>query len=99
MNTPSHHRVHHGIDPQYVDRNYAGIFIVWDRLFGTYEPEDREPVYGTVKPVPTLEPARRQPAALGGPLRRCRLPPDPSQTRCASGLRLPSGVRPISGVP
>ena len=56
MNTPSHHRVHHGIDPQYVDRNYAGIFIVWDRLFGTYEPEDREPVYGTVKPVPTWNP-------------------------------------------
>ena len=53
MNTPSHHRVHHGIDPQYVDRNYAGIFIVWDRLLGTYEPEGREPVYGTVKPVPT----------------------------------------------
>ncbi len=53
MNTPSHHRVHHGIDPQYVDRNYAGIFIVWDRLLGTYEPEGREPVYGTVKPVLT----------------------------------------------
>ena len=47
MNTPSHHRVHHGIDPEYVDRNYAGIFIVWDRLFGTYIREEREPVYGT----------------------------------------------------
>ena len=56
MNTPSHHRVHHGIDPQYVDRNYAGIFIVWDRLFGTYEREEREPVYGTVKAVPTWNP-------------------------------------------
>lgn len=53
MNTPSHHRVHHGIDPEYVDKNYAGIFIVWDRLFGTYQREEREPVYGTVKPVPT----------------------------------------------
>lgn len=53
MNTPSHHRVHHGIDPEYVDKNYAGIFIVWDRLLGTYEPEGREPVYGTVKPVLT----------------------------------------------
>ena len=51
MITPSHLRVHHGIDPQYIDKNYAGIFIVWDRLFGTYEPEGREPVYGTVKPV------------------------------------------------
>jgi alkylglycerol monooxygenase len=56
MNTPSHHRVHHGIDPQYVDRNYAGIFILWDRLFGTYEPEGREPVYGTVKPMTTWNP-------------------------------------------
>jgi alkylglycerol monooxygenase len=56
MNTPSHHRVHHGIDPQYVDKNYAGIFIVWDRLFGTYEPEGREPVYGTVKEVKTWNP-------------------------------------------
>jgi sterol desaturase/sphingolipid hydroxylase (fatty acid hydroxylase superfamily) len=58
MNTPSHHRVHHGIDPEYVDRNYAGIFIVWDRLFGTYTPEGREPVYGTVKEVPTWNPLR-----------------------------------------
>jgi len=49
MNTPSHHRVHHGVDPQYVDRNYGGIFIVWDRLFGTFQREEREPVYGTVK--------------------------------------------------
>ena len=56
MNTPSHHRVHHGIDPEYVDRNYAGIFIVWDRLFGTYQREEREPVYGTVKVVPTWGP-------------------------------------------
>jgi alkylglycerol monooxygenase len=56
MNTPSHHRVHHGVDPEYVDKNYAGIFIVWDRLFGTFEPEGREPVYGTVKPVASWGP-------------------------------------------
>jgi len=43
MNTPSHHRVHHGANPEYVDKNYGGIFIVWDRLFGTFEPE-RAPV-------------------------------------------------------
>ena len=49
MNTPSHHRVHHGIDPEYVDKNYAGIFIIWDRLFGTYQREERQPTYGTVK--------------------------------------------------
>ncbi len=40
MNTPSHHRVHHGANPRYLDRNYAGVFIVWDRLFGTFEPEN-----------------------------------------------------------
>jgi sterol desaturase/sphingolipid hydroxylase (fatty acid hydroxylase superfamily) len=51
LNTPSHHRVHHGIDPEYLDRNYAGIFIVWDRMFGSFRREGREPVYGTVKPA------------------------------------------------
>jgi alkylglycerol monooxygenase len=56
MNTPSHHRVHHGLDPEYLDRNYGGIFIVWDRLFGTFEPERREPTYGTVKPLATWNP-------------------------------------------
>jgi alkylglycerol monooxygenase len=56
MNTPSHHRVHHGIDPRYIDKNYAGIFIVWDRLLGTYAREDRPPVYGTVEVVRTWNP-------------------------------------------
>ncbi len=51
MNTPSHHRVHHAVNPRYLDRNYAGVFIVWDKLFGTFAPE-REDVkirYGIVK--------------------------------------------------
>ena len=39
LNTPSHHRVHHAVNPAYLDRNYAGMFIVWDRLFGTFQPE------------------------------------------------------------
>jgi sterol desaturase/sphingolipid hydroxylase (fatty acid hydroxylase superfamily) len=58
MNTPSHHRVHHAINPRYLDRNYAGVFIVWDRLFGTFEPErdDDSPRYGIVKALPTLNP-------------------------------------------
>ena len=56
LNTPSHHRVHHGVDPAYIDRNYAGVFIVWDRLFGTFEREGREPVYGTVKPLGSFNP-------------------------------------------
>lgn len=50
MNTPSHHRVHHGVNPRYLDRNYAGVFIIWDRMFGTFTAEqDVEPVrYGIV---------------------------------------------------
>jgi sterol desaturase/sphingolipid hydroxylase (fatty acid hydroxylase superfamily) len=47
FNTPSHHRVHHGANPQYLDTNYAGILIVWDRLFGTFEPEVEPVRYGT----------------------------------------------------
>jgi sterol desaturase/sphingolipid hydroxylase (fatty acid hydroxylase superfamily) len=51
FNTPSHHRVHHGSNPQYLDRNYGGIFIVWDRLFGSFEPEGEPVVYGLTKNI------------------------------------------------
>ncbi|MBX9896621.1 MAG: sterol desaturase family protein [Qipengyuania sp.] len=56
MNTPSHHRVHHATNPRYLDRNYAGVFIVWDRLFGTFEPEsDEERIrYGIVRQLGTF---------------------------------------------
>lgn len=51
MNTPSHHRVHHGTNPEYLDKNYAAIFIIWDRMFGTFEPE-RAPVrFGITNPL------------------------------------------------
>ena len=51
MNTPSHHRVHHATNPRYLDRNYAGVFIIWDRMFGTFEQEtDEDKIrYGIVK--------------------------------------------------
>jgi sterol desaturase/sphingolipid hydroxylase (fatty acid hydroxylase superfamily) len=51
FNTPSHHRVHHARNPRYLDRNYAGVLIIWDRLFGTFEPEraGEPPRYGVVK--------------------------------------------------
>lgn len=55
-NTPSHHRVHHAINPQYLDKNYAAIWIVWDRMFGTFELEVEQPVYGTVKPLNSFDP-------------------------------------------
>jgi sterol desaturase/sphingolipid hydroxylase (fatty acid hydroxylase superfamily) len=56
MNTPSHHRVHHATNPRYLDRNYAGVFIIWDRLFGTFEPEsDGERIrYGIVRQLGTF---------------------------------------------
>lgn len=56
LNTPSHHRVHHGINPAYIDKNYAGILIIWDRFFGTFEEEREEVVYGTVQPLQTGDP-------------------------------------------
>jgi sterol desaturase/sphingolipid hydroxylase (fatty acid hydroxylase superfamily) len=49
--TPSNHRVHHGTEPEYLDRNYGGIFIVWDRIFGTFTEETKEPRYGSRHPV------------------------------------------------
>ena len=55
FNTPSHHRVHHGCDPEYLDRNYAGMFIIWDRMFGTFQPETHRPTYGLTKPVGTYK--------------------------------------------
>ncbi len=58
MMTPSHHRVHHAQNERYIDKNYGGMFIVWDRLFGSYEPEsDEEPVvYGVRKPLASWNP-------------------------------------------
>ena len=60
MNTPSHHRVHHGRNARYLDANYAGVFIVWDRLFGTFVPEldDERPDYGLVHNIATFNPLR-----------------------------------------
>lgn len=56
LNTPSHHRVHHGIEPAYVDRNHGGILIVWDRMFGTFTAERHEPTYGVVPGFPHASP-------------------------------------------
>jgi sterol desaturase/sphingolipid hydroxylase (fatty acid hydroxylase superfamily) len=58
FNTPSHHRVHHGSNEVYLDRNYGGILIVWDRMFGTYEPEGERVKYGLTKNIGTFNPVR-----------------------------------------
>ena len=89
LNTPSSHRVHHGIDPKYVDRNYGGMFMLWDRMYGTYQPEEEEPIYGTVKPLGSYNPLwaqlegwhrlvtmSRSTARLGDKLRVWVAPPD-----------------------
>ncbi len=56
FNTPSHHRVHHGSNRQYWDKNYAGMFIIWDRMLGTFEPEVEEVRYGLDKPINSTNP-------------------------------------------
>jgi alkylglycerol monooxygenase len=56
INTPALHRVHHAINPRYLDKNYGGTFMIWDILFGTYEPETEPCVYGIVKPLASFDP-------------------------------------------
>jgi len=58
FNTPSHHRVHHGANEQYLDKNYGGILIIWDRMFGTYEPEVERVRYGLTTNIETHNPVR-----------------------------------------
>ncbi|MEJ0055418.1 MAG: sterol desaturase family protein [Bacteroidota bacterium] len=56
FNTPSHHRVHHGRNPKYIDKNHAGSLIIWDKIFGTFQAEEEKPVYGITKPVNSWNP-------------------------------------------
>lgn len=58
FNTPSHHRVHHGANNPYLDKNYAGIFIVWDRMFGSFAAEDEPVRYGLTKNIDTYNPVK-----------------------------------------
>lgn len=75
FNTPSHHRVHHASNPEYLDRNYGGVLIVWDRLFGTFTPEVSPVVYGLTKNIDSKNPlviAFHEYRAIGRDLRRAR---------------------------
>lgn len=58
FNTPSFHRVHHGMNDQYIDKNFAGMFVFWDHIFGTYEPEVEKVKYGLTKPINTSNPLK-----------------------------------------
>ena len=92
LNTPSHHRVHHGANEQYLDKNYAGILIVWDRLFGTYEPEGERVRYGLTTNIKTYNPVQvafHEYVALWRDVRAAR----GWRTRAALALRGP-GWRP-----
>lgn len=73
FNTPSHHRVHHGSDLDYLDKNHAGILIIWDRMFGTFELERNRPTYGLTTNINTHNPVRiafHEWTAIGQDMRR-----------------------------
>lgn len=97
FNTPSHHRVHHGSDEIYLDKNYGGILIVWDRMFGTFQPELHTPTYGLTTPVGTYNVLKLQYHEYGNIWR---------DVRSASGLRNklghifgPPGWKPADVIP
>ncbi|MEL7231175.1 MAG: sterol desaturase family protein, partial [Pseudomonadota bacterium] len=56
LNTPSNHRVHHGCDDKYIDKNYGGILIIWDRMFGTFQREEERPHYGLKRDFDSVNP-------------------------------------------
>ena len=75
MNTPSHHRVHHATNSQYIDRNHAGILIIWDRMFGSFEPEVEHCTYGLTTNINSFNPLRiafHEWIAIGHDLRTAR---------------------------
>jgi sterol desaturase/sphingolipid hydroxylase (fatty acid hydroxylase superfamily) len=75
FNTPSHHRVHHASQGGYLDRNFGGVLIVWDRLFGSFAPELERPVYGLTKNITTYNPLRvavHEYASIGRDVRNAR---------------------------
>ena len=101
INTPSHHRVHHAINQQYLDRNYGAIFIVWDRLFGTFEREDERCVYGVVKPLASFNPIWAQVEPLVSLARASFHAPRPIDKLLIwvkSPAWRPAGVAPYPGV-
>jgi sterol desaturase/sphingolipid hydroxylase (fatty acid hydroxylase superfamily) len=95
LNTPSHHRVHHGANDVYLDRNYGGILVIWDRLFGSFVPEEERVRYGLTKNLETFNPVRvafHEYAALWADIRRARR----WRTRVEHALRGP-GWQPEEG--
>ncbi len=98
FSTPSNHRVHHAVNPGYLDRNYGAIFVVWDRLFGSFTAETEPCVYGTVKPLASWNPLAAVGQFYGELWRRMRATP-----RWADKLRVllksPGWVPPGAALP
>ena len=90
FNTPSHHRVHHGMDAEYLDKNYGGIFILWDRLFGSFRQETFRPHYGLTKQVEHVQ--RLEIADPRIPVYRPRFPVSHASARPARLRLRPSGL-------
>lgn len=79
LNTPALHRVHHAVNPQYLDKNHGATFAVWDRLFGTYAPEEERCVYGTTTPLRSFNPLWAQLEGFARLLRMSRAAPSVGQ--------------------
>lgn len=74
--TPSNHRVHHGSNEKYLDRNYGEVLILWDHFFGTYQREEEEPTYGVTEPINTYNPVKIQLAGLSWLRAKLKTAPD-----------------------
>lgn len=108
FNTPSHHRVHHARNEGYIDRNYAGVLIIWDRLFGTFVPETEAPEYGITRQIYTRNPLvmmfhewrdmfrdAARPGSLWIRLRHLWAPPEWERTDSARETERPASGRVI----
>ena len=91
LNTPSHHRVHHGSNGKYLDRNHGSILIVWDRLFGTFQREEEPVVYGLTKNIDTYNPLRIASHEHVDIVPRRRRAPPPGAIGCPSSCAAPAG--------
>lgn len=101
LNTPSHHRVHHAVNPQYLDKNHGAIFIIWDRLFGTFAREEEPCRYGVVAPFQSVNPLWAQIEPLIALGRKSLSAPrfsDKLWMWFASPAWMPEGVAPYPGV-
>ena len=100
LNTPSHHRVHHGCNGTYIDKNHGGILIIWDRMFGTFVGEEAPAVYGTVSPAGTWNPLRATWLPwvdIGTKLKHSRGPVDVVRAFFGPPEWLPAGM--VAGAP